>query len=241
MKRILIFAVLFCLLSMAYSQNNHRKMFVPGRTWNMMSAKSEFLYSPEGYKTAIVWDSTFTSFVIPKDAGDNPLPDFVREEGQKVYQNWGEGWVLVFDFGLNVGDNYMGLQIVAVDTIEVKGRKYRRLSFGLRTGDEDESLRKAKEYCWVEGIGCSIYGPCNGIYPPQLASGPVDEIVLSVYDGDELIFEEDDFMVPAVTAIKTVTRDESEKNAFYDLQGRRLTTKPQRGLYIRNGKKHVVR
>ena len=65
--------------------------------------------------------------------------------------------------------------------------------------------------------------------------------VLSVYDGDELIFEEDDFMAPAVTVIKTVTQEKPGKNnTFFELQGRRITARPQRGLYIRDGKKYVV-
>ena len=183
----------------------------------------------------MAWDSTFTSFTIPKEA-DVTRSNFFREEGPKVYQDWGEGWVLVFDFSLNVGDNYMGLPIESVDTIEVKGRQYRRLSFGLKTG-----YGKEKDYCWVEGIGSSLFGIYNGIYPPTLISGITDHSVLSVYDGDELIFEEDDFMAPAVTAIKTFTRDNSENSAFYDLQGRRLTAEPQRGLYIRDGKKYVVK
>ena len=236
--RKILFAVLSLVLSAVSvwaqekpqdSQNFHRKMFVAGRTWNMMSAKGNMDYEP------MVWDSTFTSFSIPKEADKSNL-GVILEEGPKVYQDWGEGWVLVFDFSLNVGDNYMGLPIKSVDTIEVKGRQYRRLSFGLKTG-----YGKEKDYCWVEGIGSSLFGIYNGIYPPTLSSGITDHSVLSVYDGDELIFEEDDFMAPAVTAIKTVTRDESENSAFYDLQGRRLTDTPQRGVYIRGGRKYVVK
>ena len=133
----------------------------------------------------------------------------------------------------------MGLPIQSVDTIEVKGRQYRRLSFGLKFfGYGDFS--KEKDYCWVEGIGSSLFGIYNGIYPPRLASGITDESVLSIYDGNELIFEEDDFMAPAVTAIKTVTHEKSGNNAFYDLQGRCLTTQPQRGVCIRDGRKYVV-
>ena len=236
MKRILIFVVLLCVLSMVYSQNSYRKMFVAGRTWNMMKAEGHTLFTPDNLVAGMAWDSTFTSFTIPKEA-DVTRSNFFREEGPKVYQDWGEGWVLVFDFSLNVGDNFMGLKVESVDTIEVKGRQYRRLSFGLKTG-----YGKEKDYCWVEGIGSSLFGIYNGIYPPTLTSGITDHSVLSVYDGDELIFEEDDFMAPAVTAIKTVTQEKPGKNStFFDLQGRRITARPQRGLYIRDGKKYVVK
>jgi len=59
------------------------------------------------------------SFSIPKDVDVTDL-GAIREEGPKVYQDWGEGWVLVFDFSLNVGDFFMGLTVESVDTIEVK-------------------------------------------------------------------------------------------------------------------------
>ena len=239
MKRILIFVVLLCVLSMVYSQNSYRKMFVAGRTWNMMKAEGHTLFTPDNLVAGMAWDSTFTSFTIPKEA-DVTRSNFFREEGPKVYQDWGEGWVLVFDFSLNVGDNFMGLNVESVDTIEVKGRQYRRLSFGMKL--EYGDFGKDKEYCWVEGIGCSLSGPYNDIYPSKLSSGITDESVLSVYDGDELIFEEDDFMAPAVTAIRTVSCDTPDKStSLFDLSGRRLTVTPQRGVYIREGKKYVVK
>lgn len=47
----------------------------------------------------------------------------------------------------------------------------------------------------------------------------------------------------ALTAIKptiqTVDRDGTRQ--YYDLQGRRLSEKPRKGIYIENGKKHVIR
>jgi hypothetical protein len=63
----------------------------------------------------------------------------------------------------------------------------------------------------------------------------------AVYDGDECIFERQDFSRPAVTAIKDIESVHPVKNTLYDLQGRRLSTKPSKGVYIENGKKWVVK
>lgn len=43
----------------------------------------------------------------------------------------------------------------------------------------------------------------------------------------------------SIRTISTSTPDASPK--IYDLQGRRLSTKPQKGVYIQNGKKYIVK
>ena len=245
MKRILIFVVLLCVLSMVYSQDNYRKMFVPGRTWNIMSARGTRLTENDCF-AGVKWDSTFTHYTINANIEDTVLEKI--EKDRKVYANFDGKWLVQFDFNLQVGDYTVeGLRVESIDTIEVKGRTYRRFSFWphyLYVYDDLAGFRKPKEYCWVEGIGCSFYGPRNGLYPVRVidVSAIIDESVLSVYDGDELIFEEDDFMAPTVTAIRTVSRDIPDMpSSLFDLQGRRLTTQPKSGVYIREGKKYVVK
>ena len=43
------------------------------------------------------------------------------------------------------------------------------------------------------------------------------------------------------TAINEIVSSTSSNSEWFDLQGRRLSGQPQRGLYIQNGRKHVVR
>ena len=46
----------------------------------------------------------------------------------------------------------------------------------------------------------------------------------------------------ATDGIKPINKEKSSlANTLHDLQGRRLTTKPKKGVYIRNGRKYVVR
>ena len=50
-----------------------------------------------------------------------------------------------------------------------------------------------------------------------------------------------DFMKEG-TNLTTILAEGEEEGQWYDLQGRRLQGKPtQRGLYIRNGKKEIIR
>jgi hypothetical protein len=42
----------------------------------------------------------------------------------------------------------------------------------------------------------------------------------------------------STNAIRSVTKDDPDA-PIYDLQGRRITTEPHRGLFIKNGKKKV--
>ena len=63
------------------------------------------------------------------------------------------------------------------------------------------------------------------------------------YEDGECIFTEEDFRKPSETttvwSITTATTEDSPD--IYDLQGRRLSTTPQKGVYIQNGKKKLVK
>ena len=69
-------------------------------------------------------------------------------------------------------------------------------------------------------------------------------LLLSCYDGDECIFNIEDFLAsfPAgmnstVTGYSNVSSD----TPLYDLSGRRVQGTPKKGVYIQDGKKYVVR
>ena len=44
-----------------------------------------------------------------------------------------------------------------------------------------------------------------------------------------------------ITEVKSQYDGNRTDGYIYDLQGRRLTSVPQKGLYIRNGKKYLVK
>jgi hypothetical protein len=55
--------------------------------------------------------------------------------------------------------------------------------------------------------------------------------------GDEILYRHEDY----VTSVNSVRTSVNPASGIFDLQGRRLTQKPTKGMYIQNGKKVVVR
>ena len=67
--------------------------------------------------------------------------------------------------------------------------------------------------------------------------------LLSVYEDGECIFTKDDFNAQAIgtNGIETTRKNASNfiDDAIFDLQGRRLKTVPEKGVFIRGGRKIV--
>ena len=231
---ILLTLFLIVCLSIKADDTFYRTL-VDGRCWNFMEIyqndnKTDTVY----YSIEIEGEVEFDEKLCYRIKGyeTEAFIPYLYEDGGKVFTyKWDKTtesmvWEKVIDYTIKTNEQ----RVSSVDKIDVKGKLCRRIVFD--DGRYDNTV-------WVESIGSNHDGPFIG-------SGTVigtfrGRKLLSVYDGDELIFEEDDFMAPAVTGIKTVTRDKSENNTFYDLQGRRLTATPQRGVYIRDGKKYVVK
>lgn len=102
---------------------------------------------------------------------------------------------------------------MAVDSIMVKGQKYRRLTFDMYM-------------IWVEGIGCNFR-----VYPP------IDDN-FHVYDNGVEIFDWSGFTADSITSIPEAKEpEESPTETIFDLHGRRVL-KPEKGqVYIINGEK----
>lgn len=168
-----------------------------------------------------------------------------REEGRRVYavnSTTGEE-CLMYDFTLTPGQEATvagstAMRCNSVDTIRVNGSYFRR--FNMSRCDDDSCIIP-----WVEGVG-SPYGV-------DMPGGPDVQqlpIVVSFYcreNGME-IFTPEGFTAPAIhfgaTSVASPrTPDTSPRTSHYyfDLQGRRLKAKPAKGVYIQDGRKHVVR
>ena len=92
---------------------------------------------------------------------------------------------------------------------------------------------------WVEGIGYEASGLLMG-KDAQVYS------LMSCYDGEVCIYTTiAEAQPPVPDGIVTLAqRTKSRKpfsSAFYDLQGRRLTGTPQHGVYVKDGRKYVVK
>lgn len=200
----------------------------------------------------------------------------IRDEGRKVYAiaKGSTKPRLLYDFGLKKGDKVkcgmegtafqclidkgeqpdtlygfpqtFSLRLESIDTIEVRGTNYRRLTFKmldalgtLIMNTKNGDLSFMDDIVWIEGIG-SCYGPFSP-WQPLLPQGVIYQKYMknntTIFDTRDFYTGNDtntinDFEYPNSTGKET-------KDKAYDLQGRRLMDKPQKGVYIKDGRKYV--
>lgn len=165
-----------------------------------------------------------------------------------IVNEWSDGKErLLYDFGLEIGDvfTFVGdepLILFSVDTINLAGVPVRRMKFVSEedvpyinpNADLDENNGMAK--CWVEGIG-SLHGPANPLGWNVI--GAITHMDKCIYEG-QVIFKYNDFTTAISTAISTQNTMQQELQA-YDLHGQKHFSTLFKGIYIRNGKKFVVK
>ena len=90
---------------------------------------------------------------------------------------------------------------------------------------------------WIEGIGC-MNGPHFPFWWEAISSS---SLLLSCYDGDECIFSIED--INQITNIQSAIKNYSSYNCheIFNLQGMKITKPQKNGLYIQNGRKHIVK
>lgn len=133
----------------------------------------------------------------------------------------------------------LGIDVKSIDTIEVRGIRYKRLVLAARNYDG--------RFCTVvEGIG--VNDDYNMYYSYIIPKAPNGQIywheIHSVYDDGECIFEQKDFYSDAVHPeangiVEAKTPPAS--SPIYDLTGRLLNSLPKSGMYIQGGKVKVAR
>ena len=239
--------------------NCHRPMFKDGKTWNYQYIHYEE-ESEDAPPTEIRYD---VSYVIDGDTllegktykklyrlvAQTGARDFAgawREEDLQVYtMEWqhiplypGEIYDLnvpgrLYDFTDSEykfeNDTKHGCSI---DTIMVHNHLFRRFNFS----------NFMLTVSWVEGVG-GRDGLLFNKYrlPPDCLCD--FEYFVSCYEDDECVFTVKDFDAApydASTSIGNIRLD-SLKGSVTDLQGRQLQDKPERGVYIQDGRKYVVK
>ena len=243
MARILMFFVLMCVQNVGIVFAQQNILLRNGRTWYYEWDDWQVRYDVREYVdgdttiNGIEWKRIFCE----RPVGSSPfLEKFMREDGYKVFEmpNQVEAKEhLLFDFsvgqGFSFSKGYSIAEVSATRKFESCGNIYRALEFTLSL---DGNILQPKGY-WVEGIGSDfgIYGELsffkdygNNLY------------FRSVYDGNECVFKADVFSRKLLD-IQPFPFNNHSASCHYDLQGRRLTTQPRRGLYIKDGRKMVVK
>lgn len=159
-----------------------------------------------------------------------------------------KGWLMTNDFSLCDGDTVPVCRELVVSVDDNKYVAYNSDSICVDGVKRARWLVKMSEwknpstpvFTVVEGIGNNQAGIFAFNLAADLINGYPRYYFLACYDGDRCIFKRADFKAESVSSkIEEVKADKIE-SYYYDLQGRRMKN-PTKGLYIKNGKKVVVK
>ena len=176
----------------------------------------------------------------------------LREEDRRVYSVY-EGQTaesLLFDFTLRPGDTFplaeggfdysvegdkgITLKLNSIDLVEGSdGRLLHYYNFSIADCGPLYTSYRNETFSWIEGVG-KIGG-----YPLCWNIGFTSSYVYwlsGCYVDDALIYP-----LQEVNGIATHQEQTNANTGYFDLQGRRLTQQPQRGVYIQQGRKVIVR
>lgn len=112
-----------------------------------------------------------------------------------------------------------------------------QMTFGLWGTEDGTNYNKGLDE-WIEGVGSVNVNPfsCELICDKPSFGYPID-VISCINESGYVYFV---YWMEQPTTIKETFKS-IPNTLIYDLQGRRLSTKPQRGVYIENGKKRVVK
>lgn len=223
-------------------------VFEDGKTWNCEWWTFEGMtnpdtdYNPVAQTYFVDGDTVINNWNCYKLYGkyDKEEAEYIAsyyDAGGKVYMikdGETEG-LLIYDFSAKEGDvvniydcedeKSVDVTISNVMTVNIQGREAKCLY--VETND--------KSTWWIEGIG-SVEGFEFNIGK----STPGNTIILgSCYLGDKCLYLKDHNNPNGIDSITTNTT--TADSAIYDLTGRRLNGKPERGIYIQGGKKYVIK
>ena len=255
-KYIIISMSLMCFVP-TLAQEEYESLLSESKVWTM---RYKSVYNPEGsgdvynfVDTKLVGDTIINGVHFKQKyrrdwRNDKEIPtewsatgEYLGQEGGKVYQYYDKTKRMVLDMvmSLQVGDRTaclynedIPLYFIATaasdttlnNTDEIKPRRCVHVQLEYHSTTD----------VWIEGIGSVTIG-INGL-GYYLSSGAIPKLYRCT-DGDAVIYQSD-----STLDIQDVRLYRSEDNGtIYDLQGRRLTDKPTKGLYIQNGKKVIVK
>ena len=173
----------------------------------------------------------------------------MREEGGKVYVHDERGTSLFLDydaaigaqlcqqFNRNDGSLYAYAEVAGQDTLHNNGYVYDTVEltdyYNIYIDGDTQQWEEVGSSRWIVGIGGEV-----GIYEPvwwENVPG-ITVCLISVRDGDTRIYSAPE---PLWDLGVTPIRSDPSSGPCFDLQGRRLSAAPSRGIYIQDGKKHV--
>ncbi len=236
MKKKYALGMLLCMAAICHAQNSIHPMLKDGRVWNYMSFYEGDEDDDGDVKIDTVYHSVSMEGPIEFDEHQcykvKNTNYYMYEENSKVFAYMSDdpflgeyNWQNVYDFSLEAGEN----GVMKIDTILVNGEQCRRLKF--------------VHDIWVEGIGSSNFDMLSfWVERPGAYHGTR---LLSVYDKEQIVFTYSDFSREAYSPTtaqvkKTVYSEYPVSKIWYAITGI-VDSKPRKGVYIRDGRKVVVK
>lgn len=238
-------------------------MVVEGRKWNVVSINPAYpsekepanYYEIMGRRGKVYNRNTFIlegdtvigGRTYKKLLSDGKFVCGLREEEGRVKRSWGDfPEELVFDFNLQPGEiikdahgDIVYMQVNQVSLINIDGQSRRCLEMYYYEVEEDGtgSIGGFADY-WIEGIGCTG-GPYDPFWTIRIGDLP---LLLSCYDGEECIFNIEDFNA-IFSSVKDVSvadcRNALNPNEpIYNVSGQKVNAS-YKGVVIQNGMKYL--
>ena len=134
------------------------------------------------------------------------------------------------------------LRVERTDMVESNGQQFRRIVLTLLDAFR-EPMRLGEEAAvsnviWVEGVGSAL-----GPFTPWIPTSKNNMILSGCKDNNNnYIFSHKSFFEAGdAIGVNGISYNPTNVENSFDLQGRRLTEGPAKGVYIQNGKKAVIR
>ena len=251
MKKNLLLLFLSLVSICINAQKNFESLLQDGKVW-----KVEYSSTPVetveryAYEDIVLQGDTIIDGILFKSDGYSWI-------GQKdgvvyncvEYMNLGQPYPYM-DFSLNVGNEFViyekefdeegdsmvtwvvdRFEAIAVSDTIIAISSDKRLRHCVYV----KSLLNNQQDCWVEGIGSLTYG----ILGYRLLANWVGSNIrlLQCRQNDEVLYYANDFTVD----MSSSRSHKISKEIFFDLQGRRIVGTPKRGIYVKDGRKYVVK
>lgn len=233
------------LIYTSLSAQEYKPLLIDGRVWKLVSPGGGEITKDLCYEDSVCGDTVVDGRVCKRihsvcttpEEADPLQTDYYYaafEENRMVYQTGG-GRLKKLDFNLHAGDQISNRNeiVMSEDSIEVRGKKYRRLTFNTGFGD-------ASQVYWVEGIGASQDFWYYSELRPTMVHCYFE--MAACYDNGKLVFTKEDFSKePLPSGITTITDIKDDDSHIYSIAGMRISHPQKNSLYIKNGKKHMMR
>lgn len=263
MKKVLILFAIMLLPTMLFADGNEEydSFLTKGKVWEMQYVKS---VGPEYQDKAVVFEeykldgNTLTIDDIPfkkiytrgrEEWTGEPYPEtwdasnnYLGEKDGKVYlyDNSYNQVILVMDFTLNNGDIYVqqtgnsmsSEEWVVTDVVEKilpesQDKRLRKIIYLQST------LHTSSTDVWIEGVGSITGGMKGGLI---FFSGGAIPCLIKCSIGESTLFYNTE-----AAGLNQLNNTIPQSSSLYDLSGRRLTREPERGVYIKDGRKVVIK